>query len=499
MTHNKVQISDPAVYTKKRIMFSSGSQVVGQLIGAITGIVILKITTNSLGLNGYGIFATLLAFVSSFALLTDLGLNAITAREIAKSPNEADTIISHNMGLRLFLCLIVVPIIYGLSFLFYPHAHSGFHLGMLLLSVYLFFDAIRSVSLAYFTSKVRNEISALVASFQQFFQLALVALAAALHWQLIGFILVFIMSNVLSAGMALYFARKEVRVFPRVNIARWKRIMAMSFSLGLLQVINMMYLKADSIILSVMKGATAVGIYGIAYSMILSLMMLPSFIMTALIPSMATATSKSIVPLVQKAYHYMVVLACLLAVGSFLVRNDIVAVVSSKDFAKAATPFAILAVASAFSYVNTVFGYASVSLNKHHKMTYSALGALVLNIILNFILIPKYSFNGAAIATAISEIFALFVAYVIFRYETKISIKLFIPFAKAFIAATLTLLLVNIMYNFYSTANHLINLIITSVFVVVAYVLSLALIKGLPEDVYELAIVQKILRRESEL
>src|ERR1700722_17653329 len=122
---------------KNRIVLSILAQIISQILGAIFAVIILKIMTNNLGVKGYGIYATAFAFVTTFSLLTDLGLNAITGREIAKYPKSANEIISHNMGLRLFLCVIMLPFIFGLSYIFYPNAQHVLRLSIAILALYL--------------------------------------------------------------------------------------------------------------------------------------------------------------------------------------------------------------------------------------------------------------------------------------------------------------------------------------------------------------------------
>jgi O-antigen/teichoic acid export membrane protein len=468
---------------KKRIVLSTVSQVISQIFVAILGVITLKVITTSLGIKNYGVYATVLAFVTTFSLLTDLGLNAITAREIAKHPSEADDIISHNMGLRIALCFIMIPLILGLSYAFYPHAATQLRWGILLFSTYLFFDAMRSVSLAFYGAKVRNDIAAFNGALQQTLQLVFFIIAGILKWHLYGFIGAYLLANFIGAIAAVNSAKKQVTIMPKFNIKKWKNIITLSISLGLIQVINMMYLKADSILLSVLKGTTAVGIYGVAYSMILAFLALPSFIMSALVPSMATGTVNNVRKIVQKALNYMSVFACLLAVGGFLVRNDIVRVVASKSYSSAATPFAILALASAFTYLNNVFGFASVSLNKHHKIVYISIGSLLLNIVLNLFLIPRYSIAGAAWATVISEFISLIVIYIYFKRETGISVRWVKALLKPLVASVLTLVLVELLHFLWSSTFALIDLFAAGILILFFYGFILYFLHGLPEEV----------------
>jgi O-antigen/teichoic acid export membrane protein len=471
---------------KSRVTTSTFAQVVSHVIVAGIGVLILKIVTGSLGLSSYGNYVTILAFVSTFSLLTDLGLNAIAGREIAKYPEKASEIISYNMGLRIALCVLIVPVTFWLGYLFYPNATPELRFGILLFASYLFFDSIRTVSLAYFTAKVRNDISAAVNALQHLLYLFLVIVVALSSSGLFGFLVGYILASVCSAFVAVLLVRKSnINIWPRVNITKWRLFFSMSLSLGIIQVINMAYLKMDSILLSILEGPASVGLYGVAYTLIVAFLAFPNFLMTALIPSMATASRKKVQMIVQKAFQYIAIFACALAAIGYIIREEIVVAVSSTNFADASTPFAILALASAFSYLSSVFGFASVSINKHHKIIFISIGVFFLNLILNLILIPHFSIQGAAWATAISELCALAGICYVFRRESGVKIKMLHPLGRP-LAASLALLPVSlILQNLWSTESAVLNTIIASTVLSLIYLSFLQLLGGVPSEVRE--------------
>ena len=466
---------------KSKIILSTSSQILGQIITAILAILTLKIIANSLGLRSYGIYATALAFVSTFSLITDLGINAIAGREIAKNPEKADEIIGYNMGLRLCLSLIGIPVIIGIGFIFY-HTHT-LRLSIIILSTYLLFDAIRSVLMAYFTAKVRNDLAAFIGVIQQALMLCLSILSSLFLHSVYGFLFAFVISNGLSAMATVLISSNKVSVMPRINIRYWRKSIRLSLSLGIILIINLLYLKIDSILLSIFKGSTDVGVYNIAYSLVLTFLTLPGFIMTALIPSLATTKQKEdFNSLVEKAYAYMIIFACLLVVGGYIVRTDIVQVVSNSNFTTASTPFAILCLASGFSYLNNVFGFASVAINKHQRLVFVSLGTLILNVLLNLIFIPHFSVDGAAWATVVSEFLAFIFVYVIFSKKTNTRINLVRHTYKPLLAAALTLVSTTKLAFIWKTSSSLLNTLVSSLIFISIYFVVLYTLKGIPTE-----------------
>jgi len=467
---------------RKRIAISVIAQMAGQIFMGAAGVVVLKIVTNALGLKAYGIYATSFTFVSTFTLLTDLGLNTITAREIAKHPDEASEIISHNIGMRITLCLIAVPVISGLGLILYPTASTTLRFAILIMSCYLFFDAIWSSSITYFTARVRSDLPAMISAGQQALYLVVVVGISLVGLDLYGYLISYVLTTGLGAAVALYLVRRHIKIRPRRDFNKWKKYLGLSFVFGLISIINSIYLRADSIMLSAIAGTTIAGIYGVAYSLINTFTYLSGYIMTSLMPSMATAKDKELQQIVQKAFHIMSILASIMVVTGIAVRQSIIISVSSKSFIAAATPFAILIAATAFSYLYSVFGFASVAINRHSKIVFISAGSLVFNVAINFYLIPTYGLIGAAWATLVSEFSALVAIYALFHHETGISIKL-AAVVKPVIASAITYLTYTFVHSAWHPLNPIYDTTLTASEMGVIYFSLLYILGGLPPEI----------------
>jgi O-antigen/teichoic acid export membrane protein len=83
-----------------------------------------------------------------------------------------------------------------------------------------------------------------------------------------------------------------------------------------------------------------------------------------------------------------------------------------------------LAFSIPIKFLETVALYALLAMNQRFKILLSSLSSAVINIGLNIILIPRFSFNGAALVVFISHVFLLFMLFqYLYRYE-----KLFLSF-----------------------------------------------------------------------
>ena len=96
---------------RHRIAVSTLSQTGGNLAVALIGVGIIRITTNQLGPANYGLFALIITYVSLFTLIADLGITAMTNRELGRQGADQSVILSTAMSSRVGLSIAVIPLI----------------------------------------------------------------------------------------------------------------------------------------------------------------------------------------------------------------------------------------------------------------------------------------------------------------------------------------------------------------------------------------------------
>src|SRR5664280_1939620 len=107
-----------------RIVLSASSLTVGNLVVALIAIGILRITTHQLGPADYGLFALVLTYVNLFSLVADLGITAMTTRELVRADAVKRTVLGTAMSSRVALSILSIPVIIGTADLLYP-THGG--------------------------------------------------------------------------------------------------------------------------------------------------------------------------------------------------------------------------------------------------------------------------------------------------------------------------------------------------------------------------------------
>jgi len=144
------------------------------------------------------------------------------------------------------------------------------------------------------------------------------------------------------------------------------------------------------------------------------LLFIPTALNSAIYPLMSRfhLTSQDALKLAyEKYFKYMLILAVPIGVGTTLLANRIVVLVFGSQFGPSAAALKILVWAAAFIFLGGAFFRLLESTNNQRKETIAAGLCMILNVILNLLLISRYSYTGASIATLATEGFSLAVGF----------------------------------------------------------------------------------------
>jgi O-antigen/teichoic acid export membrane protein len=412
----------------RRIALSVLSGGGNTLLLAGLGAVVIRLITIRVGPSNYGLFVIALTFVGSVMLLTDLGITSITGRDIARSPKDAADVLGHNLGLRLILSALLIPILIFVGIALYKP--PSLRWSIVLITFALPFNALLTISLSYYVASIRNYVASGISLLQQVIYVIGVVISLTNGFGIIGCSMSFLISTTVAGLMAFFIVRRELLFKPLFNLRRWRQVLVLSASLGAIQIINLLYLKADTLLLSRMASAHSVGLYGVAYNFTTFILVAPSLIATSVMPLLATSSGERFAMLVRRMEHGLAVLGVVAAMTTMLFAPQAIEILSGHHFLGAATALRLLALSCFFSFLCTALGFAAVACNRHHRMILVSAVGLVLNVGLNLLFIPRFGINGAATATLISEFITLIGVRIIFGRDvgaklslTKISIR----------------------------------------------------------------------------
>jgi O-antigen/teichoic acid export membrane protein len=168
------------------------------------------------------------------------------------------------------------------------------------------------------------------------------------------------------------------------------------------------------VMLYLMVNDQVTGWYNAAYRVIDVFNYIPFLFVTAILPPMARYSKqdkKLLSDLFNLPLRYLIVLAVPMGVGTFLLAPRIILFVYGEGFENAAIALKILIWAEVIVFVSYLGGHL-LNIGDKQKTYTKFIGITAgLNIVLNFILIPKYTYIGASIATLLCELLIVVLIY----------------------------------------------------------------------------------------
>lgn len=239
------------------------------------------------------------------------------------------------------------------------------------------------------------------------------------------------------------------------------------------------YLNSDVTILGIIKDNYAVAIYGVSSRIYMMVKGIANAAITVIIPRIASLIAKDDIDGIRNIYKKTlgsVVLFILPAmVGLIFLSTDIVRLVSGSEYIDAAKPLVILSCALPFANSACVFFNGILIPYRKEKLALRlTIVSALINIVLNFILIPSLSFNAAALTTLLAELFMFCGGLIATKRIIAIDVK------KELMLSVVTCCIVALTCRVTSmlVVNFVIRIFVSMLFSVVFYTVFLCIIKN---------------------
>lgn len=404
----------------KRIAHNTIIQIAGKILSTLLGLFSLALITRHLGQFGFGQYTTITTFLTFFAVMADLGLTLITVQMISGETKNENKILNNLFSLRLISALIFVGLA-PLSVFFFPYS-SVVKIGVLITALSFVFPALNQVLIGLFQKKLNMDKSSLAEVISRLVLLGGIIVSGKLGYGLTGILITSVIASGSSFLLHYIFSLKFATIKFEFDLSLWKLIISRSWPLALTIVLNLIYLRADTLILSLFKDSEIVGLYGAAYRMIDVLTTLPFMFAGLILPILTAAwlenNKDSFKKILQKSFDFMAIIAIPLVIGAQFLAKPIMIFIAGPDFLMAGDILKILIFSVAAIFLGTMFSHAVIAINQQKKMISFYVFTSISSLAAYLILIPRYSYLGAAAVTIYSEVMiAIFSAYCIFKYS----------------------------------------------------------------------------------
>jgi O-antigen/teichoic acid export membrane protein len=403
----------------RKIAYNVFFNATAKILATILALVSIGFITRYLGRDGFGDYATVLAFFSFFGSLADLGLYSIATREISRVGSDEKKIMGNVFSLRLFSSLTVFafsPLVF-----FLPYSRD-LKIGIMIAAASFVFSASYSVLNGIFQKYLVMDRVAITELAGKVIQLSIIILAVRMNWGFSAIISSLLVYMIFNFTVILILSRKYIRFKIEIDFAYWKKFLKESLPMGIAVIITFLYFKTDTIMLSMMQSSSEVGIYNAAYKVIENITFFPAMLIGLIFP----LTSRYIFTdrekfrsISDKTFKVLLVLIIPIVTGALFLADGIIRLIGGGGFAESADVLRIIIFSLAFIFFGSFFNNVLLAGNLQKKLMMALGLCAIFNISLNLYLIPRYSYLGASYTSVITEMLVASFGFYLARKHLK--------------------------------------------------------------------------------
>ena len=368
----------------------------------------------------FGLFTAALAYFSLISSMADFGFNRFLIREIALDHKKIPDLLCNIGLLRLTLVSVTFSLFAVGLYLLDP---DKLRVSLTLLAV-----------LAVLPQAISQTLDAIFIALQKLQYSAVALLILSLTTTILGIALISAGFGPTGAVIALILGQiiyltvltfilkaQRLRVLAKITTSTIKQAILGSLPYGLLGILGLLYFRIDIFLLTYLRGNFDAGIYGAAYRFLEAVVFVPSSLAAAFFPisiKLVTQSPEKIYRLYKK-FIYLLFLIALPVVLAYWLLLPFIILKFLPQYLQAIKVLQILSLTIPFMFMISIQGMLLFSHERFLRpLLLMGFFNLMINILLNLYLIPKYSFVGSAWATLISDIvgFSIFLLYIMAKF-----------------------------------------------------------------------------------
>ncbi len=397
--------------TRQTIIKNTFWLFLGEASGRLLKMLLIVYAARKLGAEGWGIFSYAISIASLLMIFADIGIDNLIIREISQKKGNNKIFISAAIFIKtaillssILLVIFVSPYISNI-----PEAAGLFST----VAVILFFDVIRNSGFAInrVLEKMEKEtiIKVIMNSVILVLGIALINADSSPMSLAVSYAVGSIIGTLLIASIV----RKTVVQFvAKVNKETLKMVLGATLPFAVMALVGSIMANTDIFMLGIWRTPEDIGVYAATQRFYQFIIMLPSMIATAMFPLMSRLAHKEnekFKIVLEKALFVLAIIGVPIALGGIVLTNQIVLLVFGQSYIDAIPVLYIFMIMLLITLpmtllINSIFAY-----DKQRKLVKANIFGMLANVLLNFLLIPKFGAAGAAFATLISTSMVIYV------------------------------------------------------------------------------------------
>jgi O-antigen/teichoic acid export membrane protein len=372
-----------------------------------------------LGGEAFGQYWIVMAWAGLFSVIGDLGITQYLTREIARNPRRSVDLFWDTVSLRFILAIVSTVVTVGGAVLFTNYSRDIL-LGILVFSGTYFFQIMLAPLTSVLVGNERIDISSTLTVIMQVLWMIFAGLFLYLGFNFLWLFVAGILNMPIVTALAYWFVRRNKLGPPRfrVNPGMWLSVVRAGLPFGFTQLALSFAFRVDTIVLSQFVSEFEVGLYNVAYNLVLTLLGLTASFGAAVMPTLAHEHARdpaSILPWYYSSVKALMFIGLPIAVGGTLLAQPIIGFLYQPEIAPAAVVLAILVWDIPFVMYHSFSGQIANSTVREGAAARIYISLGFINLALNLIMVPRIGVIGSAFATVLTDATGAALYYFLYR------------------------------------------------------------------------------------
>jgi len=391
---------------KNKVVKNSMWMIASRIAQSILAFFISTLTARYLGPSNFGLISYAASLVAFAVPIMYLGIEKIFIQEIVKNPEHEGEIAGTAM-----LTTLISSVFCVIGVISFVHiAHTGERDTILVTALYSILLIFQSLDIVqhWFQAKLLSKYIAIILFFASIlasaYKVFLLVTGKSVYWFAIYHTILYFL---IAVGLLVMYKKvgKQRLTF---SAATAKRLLSRGKHFIPSTLLVVLTAQVSKIMLRNMMGNAALGYFSIA----VVCAGITSFVFSAIIVSAQPVIFKNkeddeqlFKKNLSALYAIIIYLALLQSIVIFGFSNDIVSILFGSDFLPAIPVVRIFIWQAVFSFLGAVRNIWILSENKQKYLWFINLCGVAVSVLLNFLLIPIFGVEGAAISSLLTQIF----------------------------------------------------------------------------------------------
>jgi O-antigen/teichoic acid export membrane protein len=388
-------------------------QVIGRGIGLAASTAQTAVIIHHLGVATFGQYTSAAAFVALFTVLGESGLYLVSIRRASQDATRRGHILGTALALRLVWSmpplLLACVLAQFISSERYPTWDLSVKMAVAILAVNAYFTLLNQYLAGIFRLHLRMGLAVLGELGARLIALLAVLWAVA-HDGALNAVLLAVLAGTTANSLYAFLMTRRLEHF-RLQLDRQLAIEMLreAAPLAVVIILGLLRQKMDALLLTGLATQTDVGIYGAALRVHEVLITFPALFVALLYPVFARLTAQGLTALLPVFQRTFDVLLHAGLCASLAIWTAAPALAATLGAPQAAAPIRLLAFALPGAFLALGFSHLVYAEGRTGVVVKLYAGLVLFNLGVNLWLIPRYAYNGAALANLCTEWLAMLI------------------------------------------------------------------------------------------